>query len=51
MANNNDGSWPPKPETDDAAFERVTEGQETILGTGGQPPRERFIETARPHDE
>lgn len=51
MTKNNDGSWPPKPETDDAAFERVTEGQETILGTGGTPPREKPIPSARPEGE
>jgi len=37
----NDGSWPPPSEPDDAAFERVTEGLETILGTGAtQAPNE-----------
>lgn len=51
MANNNDQAWPPPAETDGAAFERVTEGQQTILGTGGKPPREKPIPSARPKGE
>lgn len=46
---NSDG-WPPPPNTDNEAFERVTEGQKTILGTGGPPPKEAPPQTARTED-
>jgi hypothetical protein len=51
MANNKDETWPPPAQTDDAAFERVTEGHQTILGTGGTPPRELPVPSARPKED
>ncbi|GAA2865749.1 hypothetical protein [Microbacterium arabinogalactanolyticum] len=48
---NKDEEWPPPPQTDEDAFQRVTEGQQTILGTGGEPPREKPIPSARPKGE
>ena len=46
MTNNKAEHWPPPPEPDPKAFERVTEGQRTILGTGGKPPQEKPIPSA-----
>lgn len=50
MAENSDEAWPPPPKTDDAAFERVTEGQQTILGTGGRIPPEEVLRLTESDD-
>lgn len=43
MGKDNDATWPPPPKTDEAAFERVTEEHQTILGTSGTPPPDEVI--------
>lgn len=51
MGKEDDSVWPPPPETDDAAFERVTEGAETILGTGGPAKGDDVIYLSESDDE
>lgn len=48
---NNDESFPPPPVKDDKVHITVTEGGKTVLGTGGTPPRERPVPSARPKDD
>jgi len=50
MANEDKPAWPPPHKPDPESWERVTEGQNAILGTGGPAPERKDVPSAPTED-